>query len=125
MVHKESGRAVWIHPRSLMKLIPRGLLVCAVLLLHAGTHPSSASNGRTDNSFFGYRDSSAQAQLEARFLAVPDPARAQEHLRILTGRPKTRRPPTTWLRNFARPGWIPRSWSTGSGSTTPPRSVST
>jgi N-acetylated-alpha-linked acidic dipeptidase len=70
-----------------MKLIPRGLLVCAVLLLHAGTHPSSASNGRTDNSFFGYRDSSAQAQLEARFLAVPDPARAQEHLRILTQAP--------------------------------------
>ena len=70
-----------------MKVISRAWLACVLLLFHAGTHTSSASNARTESAFFGYRDSSAQAQLEARFMAVPDPTRAEEHLRTLTQAP--------------------------------------
>jgi len=36
---------------------------------------------------FGFRDASAETAAEARFLAVPDPKLAEEHLRILTKAP--------------------------------------
>ena len=36
---------------------------------------------------FGFRDSAAEASTEARFLAVPDPKLAEEHLRTLTQAP--------------------------------------
>ncbi|MFZ0804545.1 MAG: M28 family metallopeptidase, partial [Candidatus Sulfotelmatobacter sp.] len=36
---------------------------------------------------FGFRDSTAESATEARFLAVPDPKLAKEHLRILTQAP--------------------------------------
>ena len=36
---------------------------------------------------FGFRDSAEEAKLESRFLAVPDPKLAREHLRILTQAP--------------------------------------
>ncbi len=38
-------------------------------------------------SIVGYRDASAELQAEKTFLAVPDPALAKEHLRILTAEP--------------------------------------
>lgn len=38
-------------------------------------------------SIFGFRDASAESATEARFLAVPDPKRAEEHLRTLTQAP--------------------------------------
>ena len=37
--------------------------------------------------FFGFRNSTEEAALETRFLAVPDPKLAEEHLRILTQAP--------------------------------------
>ncbi len=36
---------------------------------------------------FGFSNSSEEAALESRFLAVPDPKLAEEHLRILTQAP--------------------------------------
>jgi N-acetylated-alpha-linked acidic dipeptidase len=39
------------------------------------------------HSIFGFRDSAAEAAIEARFLAVPDPKLAEEHLRTLTQAP--------------------------------------
>jgi N-acetylated-alpha-linked acidic dipeptidase len=36
---------------------------------------------------FGFRDFSRQRQWDQKFIAVPDPARAEEHLRILTSAP--------------------------------------
>jgi N-acetylated-alpha-linked acidic dipeptidase len=36
---------------------------------------------------FGFRDAAAEGALEARFLAVPDPKLAEDHLRILTQAP--------------------------------------
>jgi N-acetylated-alpha-linked acidic dipeptidase len=50
-------------------------------------------NGHTPDTstapqpIFGFRDSAAEAAAEARFLAVPDPKLAEEHLRILTQAP--------------------------------------
>jgi N-acetylated-alpha-linked acidic dipeptidase len=38
-------------------------------------------------AIFGFRDSAAQRTLESRFLAVPDPQLAEQHLRILTQAP--------------------------------------
>src|SRR5438270_1433953 len=35
----------------------------------------------------GYRDAAAQSQIEKQFLAVPDPARAEQHLKTLTAEP--------------------------------------
>jgi N-acetylated-alpha-linked acidic dipeptidase len=41
----------------------------------------------TAPTIFGFRDAAAQAATEARFLAVPDPKLAEEHLRTLTQAP--------------------------------------
>jgi N-acetylated-alpha-linked acidic dipeptidase len=41
----------------------------------------------TTQSIFGFRDSAAETATEARFLAVPDPKLAEEHLRTLTQAP--------------------------------------
>ena len=40
-----------------------------------------------NSSIFGFRDAAAENAAEARFLAVPDPKLAEEHLRILTQAP--------------------------------------
>ncbi len=70
---------------------------------------------------FGYRDSTAENAVESRFLAVPDPKLAEEHLRVLTqaphmaGTPRTRPPPTTSPGNFAMPASKPKLSNTASG----------
>ncbi len=46
----------------------------------------SESSG-TAASLFGFRDATEETKLESRFLAVPDPKLAREHLRILTQAP--------------------------------------
>jgi N-acetylated-alpha-linked acidic dipeptidase len=47
---------------------------------------ASASSGSSP-SIFGFRDAAAESAIESRFLAVPDPKLAEEHLRILTQAP--------------------------------------
>jgi N-acetylated-alpha-linked acidic dipeptidase len=46
----------------------------------AGPTPDSTSV----TSIFGFRDSATENSIEARFLAVPDPKLAEDHLRVLT-----------------------------------------
>lgn len=41
----------------------------------------------TATTVFGFRDFTQQHQWDQKFVAVPDPARAEEHLRILTAEP--------------------------------------
>jgi N-acetylated-alpha-linked acidic dipeptidase len=71
-----------------MKLFSATLLSCAVLLSVSGI---SGGNGPTSSTsasaIFGFRDSAAESALETRFLAVPDPKLAEEHLRTLTQAP--------------------------------------
>jgi N-acetylated-alpha-linked acidic dipeptidase len=53
--------------------------------LAGGCHaPESSSPAQP---IFGFRDSSAESAIESRFLAVPDPKLAEEHLRTLTQAP--------------------------------------
>jgi N-acetylated-alpha-linked acidic dipeptidase len=48
---------------------------------------STASKSVSSTPIFGFRDSTAESALENRFLAVPDPKLAEQHLRILTQAP--------------------------------------
>src|SRR5438067_1818972 len=74
-----------------MKTFPGVLLVSALLFCNssrtgaAGQRPSQPAN--SPSTIFGFRDSAAEMNLESRFLAVPDPKLAEEHLRILTQAP--------------------------------------
>ena len=71
-----------------MKIFPGSVLACALLLFHPGIPNSPAADGgKSDSALFGFRDATAELQAESRFLAVPDPKRAEEHLRILTQAP--------------------------------------
>jgi N-acetylated-alpha-linked acidic dipeptidase len=70
-----------------MKLLSVALLSSALFL--SGSTPSEnapAATGST-SGIFGFRDAAAEQTLESRFLAVPDPKLAEEHLRTLTKAP--------------------------------------
>ena len=66
-------------------------LICSLLLVNfggAGFLTSSNAQGvKSDSAIFGFREATAERSLESRFLAVPDPKRAEEHLRTLTKAP--------------------------------------
>jgi N-acetylated-alpha-linked acidic dipeptidase len=72
-----------------MRLLPSVLFSFVALFSFlspsAGGHPPEPS-GATQ-PIFGFRDSPAEAAIESRFLAVPDPKLAEEHLRTLTQAP--------------------------------------
>lgn len=72
-----------------MKFLYATLLACAVLFSSLttrvnGTMPDSTARV---HPIFGFRNNSEEAAEESRFLAVPDPKLAEEHLRILTQAP--------------------------------------
>ncbi|MGO9124530.1 MAG: M28 family metallopeptidase [Terriglobales bacterium] len=48
---------------------------------------AKASKAASPSAIFGFQDSTAEAALETRFLAVPDPKLAEQHLRTLTQAP--------------------------------------
>ena len=60
------------------------LLTLLCLLLYPVTNPAQ---GPASGPLFGFRDSAAENAIESRFLAVPDPKLAEEHLRVLTQAP--------------------------------------
>src|SRR5277367_2528837 len=71
-----------------MKLLSAALLSSTLFLSGASSTP--ASNAPPSNSttpIFGFRDATAESATESRFIAVPDPKLAEEHLRILTQAP--------------------------------------
>jgi N-acetylated-alpha-linked acidic dipeptidase len=66
--------------------LPRPLVF--LLFLAFVAVPLSAQNSaQPAPAVFGYRDFTAQAKIEERFLAVPDAALAGQHLKILTAEP--------------------------------------
>src|SRR5579864_8864284 len=67
-----------------MKRFSGSVLACALLLFNVKSTNSLPPEGNHDNSLFGFREASAELKAESLFLAVPDPKRAEEHLRILT-----------------------------------------
>jgi N-acetylated-alpha-linked acidic dipeptidase len=48
---------------------------------------ATPDGSKSDGTLFGFRDASQELKAETRFLAVPDPKLAEEHLRILTQAP--------------------------------------
>ena len=70
-----------------MKLLSGAVLFLALLgsNLRAFDHPNKEESGSAVIS--GFRDVTAEQEVEKRFLAVPDPKLAEEHLRILTQAP--------------------------------------
>ena len=59
-------------------------LISFLLTSAAGLSPESST---AIQPIFGFRDAAAENATESRFLAVPDPKRAEEHLRTLTQAP--------------------------------------
>ena len=74
-----------------MKFLFRAILLFAFLLSNTAATRLGAEQSSTPNkasaALFGFRDVAAETSLEKRFLAVPDPKLAEEHLRILTQAP--------------------------------------
>ena len=72
-----------------MKLFALVLLCSIVLLAFISPTVSGHGSGPTSGSpaIFGFRDASAENAAETRFLAVPDPKLAEQHLRTLTQAP--------------------------------------
>jgi N-acetylated-alpha-linked acidic dipeptidase len=69
----------------------RPLSILLVLVIFPGVQKAergrAAKTSRDLPAIFGFRDSAAENAIEARFLAVPDPKLAEEHLRTLTKAP--------------------------------------
>jgi len=54
---------------------------------HGAAQPPISTNDAGSPAIFGFRDATAENTVESRFLAIPDPKLAREHLRILTQAP--------------------------------------
>jgi N-acetylated-alpha-linked acidic dipeptidase len=66
------------------------LLLFSVVLFAVASPTGSGHSAETSAAappIFGFRDAAAESATEARFLAVPDPKLAEEHLRTLTQAP--------------------------------------
>lgn len=63
------------------------IVLAAFVVLTVAANRGESSPAANSKPIFGFRDSSAESALEAKFLAVPDPKLAEEHLRILTRAP--------------------------------------
>jgi N-acetylated-alpha-linked acidic dipeptidase len=69
-----------------MKFFPASGLACALLMFHL-SGAATPDGSKSDGTLFGFRDASQEFKAETRFLAVPDPKLAEEHLRVLTQAP--------------------------------------
>jgi len=71
-----------------MKLLPVFFLPVFLFAAAPLDRGDAAANSSAHTvAIFGFRDSSAESGLESRFLAVPDPKLAEQHLRTLTQAP--------------------------------------
>ena len=77
-----------------MRIVVGRALITWLLLLnpaafsHADKEGSGKENVKAEGAVItGFRDIASEQEIERRFLAVPDPKRAEEHLRILTQAP--------------------------------------
>jgi N-acetylated-alpha-linked acidic dipeptidase len=73
-----------------MKVLPVFILTFLLFAVAATEHGganSSTSSSTPSAAIFGFRNSAAETAQENKFLAVPDPKLAEQHLRILTQAP--------------------------------------
>jgi N-acetylated-alpha-linked acidic dipeptidase len=66
-----------------MRVFSITILSCA-LLFSTSTTPVATDASPSANTLFGFREAAVESATESRFLAVPDPKLAEEHLRTLT-----------------------------------------
>ena len=65
-------------------LLSSVVLLCCLPISVSGGGPQPSAGAQP---IFGFRDAAAENAAEARFIAVPDPKLAEEHLRTLTQAP--------------------------------------
>jgi N-acetylated-alpha-linked acidic dipeptidase len=72
-----------------MRIFSAALISSIILFssLSPGVRGNAAEGSGAASAIFGFRDSTTENAIEARFLAVPDPKLAEEHLRTLTQAP--------------------------------------
>ncbi len=70
-----------------MRLLSAALLFSVLLFSGPATVAGGNAPASSSSTIFGFRDATAESAVESRFLAVPDPRLAEEHLRILTKDP--------------------------------------
>src|SRR5271163_3645691 len=70
-----------------MRLLSGAFLFLLICSNQAFNQREKEQNQADNGPITGFRDTAAERQVEARFLAVPDPKLAEEHLRILTQAP--------------------------------------
>src|SRR5437016_14006907 len=70
-----------------MKKFAAFFLSSGLLFVSIGGTSQSTSSPNGVNPLFGFRNSAEENAIEARFLAVPDPKLAEQHLRTLTQAP--------------------------------------
>ena len=71
-----------------MKVFPGMILILVVFLLAAGGEvPPGPAPDAGASAIFGFHNSAEESARESRFLSVPDPKLAEQHLRILTQAP--------------------------------------
>jgi len=64
------------------------IALLSLTVVFSGPSVSDAANSTSNSApIFGFRDSASESATEARFLAVPDPKLAEDHLRMLTKAP--------------------------------------
>jgi N-acetylated-alpha-linked acidic dipeptidase len=91
-------------------LIPTLLLVAVAATEHGGGK-SAASPSQSSAAIFGFRNSADETAQEAKFLAVPDPKLAEQHLRVLTeaphvaGTPEDKATADYVAQKFREAGW--------------------
>lgn len=70
-----------------MKSAPLALFLFAIALFSFSAGSAGKAADSSSSAIFGFRDSSSEIAAESRFLTVPDPKLAEEHLRTLTKDP--------------------------------------
>src|SRR5580698_10784571 len=69
--------------------VPTAIILSLFILITVSFEfgDAKASKSTSASAMFGYQDAAAETAVESRFLAVPDPKLAEEHLRVLTQAP--------------------------------------
>jgi N-acetylated-alpha-linked acidic dipeptidase len=71
-----------------MKFLSLATLLFALIISGSARTPTkNPSTASAPGGFLGFRDAASESVIEARFLAVPDPKLAEQHLRTLTQAP--------------------------------------
>jgi len=70
-----------------MKVLSSGVLFFFLIISNLQAFDGGSKSRDEEQNFNGFRDFAAEQEVEKKFLAVPDPKLAEEHLRILTQAP--------------------------------------